>query len=71
MDLQGGLDSWKGAVKFGDIPTLLTYNVTAKLTYSVTVIVGDNNLAMGELNFRSSERELKEREIQRLHYPKV
>lgn len=39
MDLQSGLDSLKGAVKFGDIPTFLTYNVMPKLMYSVAVIV--------------------------------
>ena len=39
MDLQGGLDSLKRAVKSGDIPTFLTYNVTLKLIYSVAVIV--------------------------------
>ena len=71
MALQGGLDSLKRAVKSGDIPTFLTYNVTPKLIYSVAVMVWDNNLAMGELNFRSSEKGLKKREIERLHYPKV
>jgi len=71
MDLQSSFDSLKGLVKFGDVPTLLTYNITAKSTYSATVIVGDNNLGMGELNFRFSEKVLKKREIQKLHYPKV